>query len=120
MHESALLKSIGQRKSDKEQIANRVAENPRLIPEVLGGLRAKRADTKYGCAKVLRIISEKYPHVLYPSIDFFIGLLQSDNTILRWEGIHVLGNLAAVDSENKIDEILDEYLDSIGISIFID
>ena len=111
--ETILLQEIGQRESNKEQIADRVAKDPQLISELIKGLSTQKADIKYGCAKVIRIISEREPDVLYPSFNFFVDLLYSDNNILQWEGIIVIGNLANVDSEGKIEGIIDRYLDPI-------
>jgi hypothetical protein len=108
--QSTLLEEIGQKDADKEEIADKVAASPELLPEVLGGLGAKKAPVRYGCAKVLRILSEKQPRVLYPYIDSFIALLDSDNSIMKWEAIHVIGNLAVVDGGKKIDGILGTYL----------
>ena len=73
MRETALLQKIGQKEISKELIAERVAGDPELVSEVLKGLSAEKADIKYGCARVLRIISEKEPEILYPGIDLFIG-----------------------------------------------
>lgn len=64
-------------------------------------------------AKVLQIVSERGPEVLYPKIGFFIDLLDTDNRIIRWNAILITGNLAAVDSKRKIDRILHRYLDPI-------
>jgi len=113
MQELTLLDQIGQRDVDKEHIVDSVAQTPELIPIVIEGLDAKQASVKYGCAKVLRILSEKYPELLYPRIDFFVSLLDNNANVLKWEGIHVIGNLATVDSENKIDKIIDKYLEPI-------
>jgi hypothetical protein len=109
MAESTLLHEIGQKKTSKEDLAERVIGDPKLLPEVLAGLSHEKADIKYGCAKIIRFISDQEPGLLYPRIDFFIDLLDGENRILRWEAIYVLASLAAVDSENKIEKIFDKY-----------
>lgn len=116
---SDLLQEIGQKETDKGEIANRVIRNPELIPEIIEGLSDKKARIKYGCAKVLRLLSEKKPEVLYPRFDFFAGLFDSENSFLKWDAIHVLGNLAAADSEGKFEKILDRYLDPIPGPVLI-
>jgi len=116
---SGLIQEISQKETDKDEIADRVISNPELIPEIIEGLSDKKARTKYGCAKVLRLLSEKKPEVLYPRFDFFVGLLDSDNTFLKWDAIHVLGNLAAADSEGKFEKILDRYLAPIPGPVLI-
>jgi len=108
-----LLNQIAQKGSDKEGIAEEIADNPTRIAEIIEGLNSKKGSIKFGCGKVLRIISERHPEALYPYIDSFIKLLDSDNNIMKWEGIHVIGNLARVDKDKKIDAILTRYLKPI-------
>jgi hypothetical protein len=119
MKDDNLLQLIAQKGSDKEIIAEDIADDPTRIAEVIEGLNNKKASTKYGCGKVLRIISERHPEALYPHIDTFIKLLDSDNNIMKWEGIHVIGNLACVDKGKKIDAILTRYLKPIQGPVMI-
>jgi len=93
--------------------------NPQLLPEVFDGFSAESARVKYGSLKVLRIISEKKPEVVYPEIHRFFQLLDSENTLLKWGAIIIIGNLAAVDSEGRIDHILPRYLEPISGSVMI-
>ena len=106
MPESRLLQRISKKGSDQEEIAGKVIKEPKLLPEVFEGLSADKANIKFGCAKILSIISEKKPEILYPRIDFFSDLLDSDNQILKWNAIHILANLTAVDSKKQIRENL--------------
>ena len=92
-----------------EEIANLVISESSLLPQLFNGLSNKKARIKYGCEKVLRLISEKRPEILYPRMDSFIGLLDSDNNFLKWGAIHTIANLAAVDSEEKFEGIFDRY-----------
>lgn len=119
MKESDLIQKIGDKENNKELIAIEVAQDPGLISQVIEGLNAGKAATKYGCAKVLRIISVKRPDVLYPHIELFTEFLDSNNNVIKWEGIHLIGNLAVVDTEKKIDEILDKYLEPISGPVMI-
>jgi hypothetical protein len=102
-----------------EGIAQRIVGKPGLLPDVLAGLRADKAKIKYRCLKVLRLLSEKQPAILYPDLDYYAGLLGSDNNIFRWGAIIIIGNLATVDSENKIDALLDRYLQPIPGPVLI-
>jgi hypothetical protein len=96
-----ILKRLARKGSNKERLAAQVIGQPELLPEVLDGLSAGKADVKYGCAKILRIISEQAPAVLYPQLDLFVALLDSDNKILKWNAIFIIG---------KIDRVLGKYL----------
>ena len=119
MKNDGLLERIATKGSDKEEIAESIADKPVRIAEVITGLNSKKASIKFGCAKVLRIISEVRPEALYPHIDTFIKLLDSDNNIMKWEGIHAIGNLARVDNDRKIDTILTRYLKPIEGPVMI-
>jgi hypothetical protein len=94
-------------------ITERVIERPGLLLEVLAGLRADRARIRFGCLKVLRLLSERRPSMLYPHFDQFVSLLGDDNSILKWGAIIIIGNLAVVDQDNKMDVLLDRYLQPI-------
>jgi hypothetical protein len=109
MGESPLWEQIGQKGSDKERIAERVIGEPGLLKSVFEGLSARPASIKYGCSKVLRIISQKQPKLLYPSFDLFAKRLDIDNTFLKCDAILILANLASVDSEGKFEAIFDRY-----------
>jgi len=119
MKNDNLLDQIAQKGSDKEGIAESIANDPTRIAEAIDGLSSRKASIRYGCGKVLRIISERHPEALYPHIDTFIKLLDSDNNIMRWEGIHVIGNLACIDNGKKIDAILTKYLKPIKGPVMI-
>ena len=44
-------------------------------------------------------ISKEDPSKLYPDFDFFIELLNSENQIIKWTAIQVIGNLSKVDKK---------------------
>jgi hypothetical protein len=109
MDASAIMEQIGQKGSDKEQVAERVIAEPGLLKSVIEGLSARPAAIKYGCSKVLRLISQKKPEFLYPRFDFFVKRLDIDNTFLKCDAILTLANLTSVDSDNKFEAIFDRY-----------
>lgn len=119
MSESKLLQQIAQEEANKESIADRIITTSKLLPEVLEGLSSDKPNIKYGCAKILNIISEKEPEILYPKIDFFINLLDNHNKILKWNAILIIANLTAVDTKNKFEEIFDKYFAPISGPVMI-
>jgi hypothetical protein len=119
MPKTSLPKEIARSSVDVESIADRVSNQPALLTEVFAGLNAATAKIRYGCLKVLRLISENNPAVLYPEFDRFVELLDSSNNIFKWGAIIILGNLAAVDAGKKIDRILDRYLEPISGPVMI-
>jgi hypothetical protein len=104
-----LLARLGEKSADRDSIADRVIEQPPLIPKLIAGLGAGQARIKYGCEKVLRRISEKKPGLVYPYFDTFADLLDAPNSFLKWAAIMTIANLAGVDSRGKIDELLPKY-----------
>ncbi len=114
-----VLQQVGQKLSDKESIAQRVIQRPALLTEVVQGLDSDTARIKFGCAKVLRLISEQRPDLLYPHFDYFVRLLDSPNRILQWEAAFVLSHLARVDLENKFEPIFEKFFAPISGPVMI-
>lgn len=108
-----IIASLGQRGADREAIAAEVLKNPETIPVLVEGLGAKKANIKYGSEKVLRLVSEKRPELIYPHFQRFVELLEGENKFLKWGGIMTISNLAAVDTEQRIDKIFDRYFSPI-------
>lgn len=67
-------------------------------------LSAKDPQVKYGFAKYLRAVAKAEPAWLYPHFDFFVKLLDQDNKIFRWIAIDIIGLLAKVDKQNKVNK----------------
>lgn len=72
----------------------------------LADLASKDPKVKYGCAKNLLAVARENPAEIYPELDFFVGLLESANNIIKWTAIDIIGNLARVDEAKKIDALL--------------
>jgi hypothetical protein len=106
---TAIIDQISQKGFDKDKIAREVIKNPELLAELIEGLQSDKAQTRYGCEKVLRAISEQRPDVLYPYFDSFVKMLDSANSFLKWGAIITIGNLASLDSENKFEKIYAKY-----------
>jgi hypothetical protein len=78
------------------------------------------ARVRFGAAKALRNLSGRAPDLIYPHFDFFASFLWNENSILRWNAILIVGNLAAVDGERRVDRIIDGYLSAISGPHMID
>jgi hypothetical protein len=96
-----------------DRAAAAVIKDPKLVPVLFSGLNADKASVRFRSSKVLLLISKGKPAVLYPHIDSVFGLLESENNIMKWGAIHMIGDLARVDSKKKIDRILGRYLEPI-------
>jgi hypothetical protein len=96
--------------ADCNAIAGSVLKKPERAGQLVECLKHQRASVKYGSAKTLRLISEHEPELLYPWFDDFWRMFHGDNTILRWNSIRILGNLAAADRKGKLESVLDRFL----------
>jgi hypothetical protein len=69
---------------------------------------------KYCCAKNLIAIAKENPARLYPNIDTFVKLLDSENNVLKWTAIIIIGNMARVDKEKKVDRLTGRLVDFLN------
>jgi len=104
-----LLEKLADKTLTKEGLLKEVEKDFSLLPQLLQGTASAKAGIRYGCGKVLMDLSEKYPEKLYPYMDRFIELLDSDYRILIWNAMITIANLAKVDREKKLDAIFGKY-----------
>jgi len=114
-----VLTALENKEVDFEDLAGEFTKNPNRIDELFRGLSEQKPEFKYGCQKLLRILSEKWPSILYPHFNRFAAMLDSENTFIKWGAIIIIGNLAGADVQNKIDAILDQYLAPIKGAVMI-
>lgn len=114
-----ILEKLEKKEVKAEDVANNAIEDPSLLFEIFNGVSSISARIRYGCIKILRIISEENPEKLYPRIDFFIELLDSEKRILKWNALYILANLAKVDVENKFDDIFDKYYNLLNAEYMV-
>ena len=103
------MKELEKKEIKTEDIAKKVIKDLSLLPEIFNGISSENTRIKFNSAKILRIISGRNPEALYSTTDFFINFLDSENKILKWIAIDVIGNLTSIDSENKFDKIFKKY-----------
>lgn len=109
MREPSLSSRLKTKTVKHEELAEEVIKNKELLHELLNGVSSANPRIKFGSAKVLRIISERNPKTLYPSMEFFVNLLDSENNILKWNAIDIIANLTAVDSRNKFNKLFKKF-----------
>jgi len=91
-------------------LSAKIAGDSNALSVVLDGLSAKPAAIKYGCARVLLEHSKTHPEDIYPHVQIFIDMLADENKIVQAEGTLVLSHLAVVDTDGRIDDIIERYL----------
>ena len=107
--QSILLEKLGNKELTKKQLYQQVEENFGLLPELVEGTSSAKASVRYGCSSVLMDLSAKYPQMLYPYMDDFVGLLDSKYRILTWNTMAIIANLTSADADRKFDAVFDKY-----------
>jgi hypothetical protein len=79
---------------------------PPVAAKDLADLASDSPRIKYGRAKSLLGIAKKNPKQLYPHRRFFVKLLKSENNILKWTAIDIIGYLSSVDAKSRVDVVL--------------
>ena len=90
-------------------MAEKALGDERILSELLNNLKIKDETVRYNSSKALNFISQKNPEVLYPQWDYFVELLLSDHTYWKLSVIPVIANLTGVDTENKFEDVFDEF-----------
>ena len=76
----------------------------------LDKLNSQNSKIKYGFAKELLKIGSEKPEQLYEHFDYWAELMTSDNNILKWTAIDIMGYLSAVDKDNRIDSLMTDLI----------
>ena len=93
--------------------ANKVIENPDKVSQYLDGLLSKNETYRYNCFKIISIVSEKKPNIIYPHWDFFKNHLKSENNYHKMSAVTIIANLTAVDKEDRFKKIFNEYFENL-------
>jgi hypothetical protein len=100
---------ISKKGFDAEKIAGQVINEPDCIAGLIDGIKAAKGTLRYGYEKVLRLVSERKPELIYPYFDVYTELLDSDNSFIKWGTILTIANLVEVDKEKKFEKIFEHY-----------
>jgi len=104
-----MLPDINKKSVSAESIAKKVVNDRKLLDDLLESNSSDKAIVKYKSLKVLTLLSEQQSEILYPEWDFFVKLLDNENTFLRTIGATIIANLTSIDTENKFENIFDKY-----------
>lgn len=89
-----------------EGAAGLVVEDNAVPPELLQGLDCSEPRGRYGCAKALRLAAQQNPTALYPYLSQVSAHLDGKNNIPKWTAIDILGSLALVDRDHRVDNMV--------------
>jgi len=104
-----MLSDMGKKSIDVESVAKEAIKDANVLAELLAGILSKKETIRYNSFKVLLLISEEHPEFLCPKWDFFVGLLESDNTSHKYIAIYIIASLTRLDKENNFEKIFDKY-----------
>ena len=91
-----------------DDLIRQASPDPTLIQTLIKTLSDKTT-ARLKAAKQLQLISRAKPSLLYPHFEVFVNLLDSNSSVLLWNGIIILSYLVSVDIDHKFDNIFDKY-----------
>jgi hypothetical protein len=104
-----MLNELNRKNVNVKKVAQDALEDKAILADLLEGVLAKKEKIRFNCFRVLLFISEKHPRVLYTQWDFFMRLLHSDNTYLKYIAIYIIANLTLDDPEGKFERVFNRY-----------
>jgi hypothetical protein len=108
-----MLSGLEYRDIDLNIYVKKIYEKPDLINQYIQGLLSKNETYRYNCFKVLYLISEKKPEILYSHWDFFVNHLKSQNDYHKMSAVLIITNLISVDTTNRFEKILDIFYENL-------
>jgi len=108
-----MLSELENKDIDVNVFAESIIKNPDKTSAYIEGLLSKNETYRYNCFKILNIVSEKKPKVLYPHWDFFINHLKSENDYHKMSAALIIANITSVDTENRFENIFDLYYENL-------
>ncbi len=105
MPDASLTERLAAKQISPEDLAQQAFKDPALLAAVVRGLSSSQPQARYGCAKAARLIASERPASLVSHADAFFRLLDSDNNILKWTAIDVLGCLAAQERSGDVTRL---------------
>jgi hypothetical protein len=104
-----MLTEMNNKDVNIESVAEKALVDRELLSEILDGLISKQETLRYNCLKVLLLISKTRSELLYPKWDYFVKLLDSNNSYLKMSATQLIAKLTKVDIENNFEKIIEKY-----------
>lgn len=94
---------------DLKLLVSEAVENPKMIRSLIELVSAETTSARYLCAKIIRRVSMERPDLIYPYFDEIAKWIHDDNSFIKWDGILIIADLSAVDTENKFEALYGDY-----------
>jgi hypothetical protein len=119
-----MIPEMNDKEADIESVVQKALKDNELLSEIMEGLKSKNETLRYNCHKVLMQISKNNGELLYPYWGYLVELLDSKNSYHKMSAVHLIANLAQVDSGERFEGILDKYYNllddkSVIIAIYV-
>jgi len=108
-----MINGLQSKKFDTDSYAEKLINDSELISQYLDGLLSKNETYRYNCFKVLQLVSEKKPELLYPHWNFFVNHLNSGNNYHQMSAVIIIANITAVDKEQRFEDIFDFFYENL-------
>jgi len=96
-------------KSDLNLFVVETIENTTVLNSLFEIVLTEASSIKYACTKIIRMVSEQKPELVYPYFEDIVKWLHHKNSFIKWDGIRTLSNLSSVDHEDKFKAIYQDY-----------
>lgn len=113
------LSDLGKKDVSVESVAKEALKDKKVLSELFEGILSKKDTIRYNSFKILLLLSEEHPQVLYPKWDFFADLIDSDNTYRKFIAVRIIANLTRADAKDKFDKMFDRYYDLFNDSVIV-
>lgn len=110
----SIISSLINKQIDSENAVKTAIEDSVILSELLEGLQSSNEPVRYNSFKVILLVSEKRPEILYPRWSLFETMLTNDNSFFRAIAIQIIANLTKVDTANRFEAIFERYFDELG------
>jgi hypothetical protein len=101
--------AVRDKQADIKSLSLMVLRDEEVMAAALENLTDKNETIRYNSYRAIRSITGSTPAVFYPYWDVFKSQLESDNTYHVLVGIHILADLAMVDTSARFEEMFEQY-----------
>lgn len=105
--------------ADIEKIANAAIKDKKLVSDLIENLKIKNETIRYNSHKILVIITEQKPELVYPYWEVLEQMLEGKSAYWRLSAVNLISNLTKADTKNKFDKMFDKYYNLLDDSIII-
>lgn len=105
----SVASELGEKDLNVESIAQEALRHKKVLSELLEGVLSKKDVIRFNSFKVLLLLSQENPGVIYPHWDFFQDMIDSDNSFHKYIAIYIIANLTSVDTKKKFEKMFDTF-----------